>query len=308
MRYAITQRNTPQTHLKPRYTKELPARACAEHAHAYACAGRPTLARFARSGAPGSLRCPSDPRSLRSLGGSWFPPMPLRTVPHRFRCFGRRERVRADGAALSRSLHPSQLRPCSTSSGCRPTGGKPPVRLRVLSVLARFARSQPAMRMVLRAAVRLRLSVGLLPTGSNALAFRAVCSRASLPQCANMFLPSPPPCGGRAFRGGPRPANGLAGLARIAACTRSCGLQPLPSLRSGDSGAMRPRAPLRSARIFVKRSRGSSDSIGVSRCSCPNSRLPRQPSPASDSFNLYLRAGSALAAHVRYAHPLKIQN
>ena len=60
MRYAITQRNTPQTHLKPRYTKELPVRACAEHAHAYACAGRPTLARFARSGAPGSLRCPSE--------------------------------------------------------------------------------------------------------------------------------------------------------------------------------------------------------------------------------------------------------
>lgn len=121
------------------------------------------------------------PRSLRSLGSSWFPPMPLRTVPHRFRCFGRRERARADGAALTRSLHPSQLHPCSTSSGCRPTGGKPPVRLRVLSVLARFARSQPAMRLELRAAVRLRLSVGLLPTGSNALAFRAVCSRASLP-------------------------------------------------------------------------------------------------------------------------------
>ena len=60
MRYAITQRNTPQTHLKPRYTKELPVRACAEHAHAYACAGRLTLARFARSGAPGSLRCPSE--------------------------------------------------------------------------------------------------------------------------------------------------------------------------------------------------------------------------------------------------------
>ena len=61
MRYAITQRNTPQTHLKPRYTKELPARTCAEHAHAYACEGRQTLARFARSGAPDSLRCPSEP-------------------------------------------------------------------------------------------------------------------------------------------------------------------------------------------------------------------------------------------------------
>lgn len=98
------------------------------------------------------------------------------------------------------------------------------------------------MRLVLRAAVRLRLSVGLLATPSNALAFRAVCSRASLPQCSNMFLPSPPPCGGRAFRGGPRPAYGLAALARITAGTRSCGLQPLPSLRSGES---RPSASLR---------------------------------------------------------------
>ena len=308
MRYAITQRNTPQTHLKPRYTKELPVRACAEHAHAYACAGRQTLARFARSGAPGSLRCPSDPRSLRSLGGSRFPPMPLRTVPHRFRSFGRRERVRADGAAPTRSLHPSLLHPCSTSSGCRPAGGKPPARLRVLSVLARFARSQPTLRLVLRAAVRLRLSVGLLPTGSYALAFRAVCSRASLPQCANMFLPSPPPCGGRAFRGVPRPAHGLSALARMNACARSCGLQPLPSLRSGESGAMRPRAPLRSARRFATRLRGSSALAGLLRCSCPSPPQGRQPSPACDIINLYMRAGSALAAHVRYAHPLKIQN
>lgn len=181
MRYAITQRNTPQTHLKPRYTKELPVRACAEHAHAYACAGRQTLARFARSGAPGSLRCPSDPRSLRSLGSPPFPPLPLRTVPHRFRSFGRWERARADKAALTRSQHPSLLHPCSTSSGCRPAGGKPPARLRVLSVLARFARSQAPLRLVLRAAVRLRLSVGLLATPSDALAFRALCRRASLP-------------------------------------------------------------------------------------------------------------------------------
>ena len=67
MRYAITQRNTPQTHLKPRYTKELTVRACAEHAHAYACAGRQTLARYARSGAPGSLRCPSEPFRIGSV-------------------------------------------------------------------------------------------------------------------------------------------------------------------------------------------------------------------------------------------------
>lgn len=308
MRYAITQRNTPQTHLKPRYTKELPVRACAEHAHAYACAGRQTLARFARSGAPGSLRCPSDPRSLRSLGSPPFPPLPLRTVPHRFRSFGRWERAQADKAALTRSQHPSLLHPCSTSSGCRPAGGKPPARLRVLSVLARFARSQSAMRLVLRAAVRLRLSVGLLATPSYALAFRALCRRASLPSCANMFLPSPAPCGGRAFRGGPRPAHGLAGLARISAGTRSCGQRPLPSLRSGDSGAMRPRAPLRSARKFATRQQGLSALAGLSRCSRPNPPQGRQPSPACDIFNLYLRAGYALAAHVRYAHPLKIQN
>ena len=95
---------------------------------------------------------------------------------------------------------------------------------------------------MLRAAVRLRLSVGLLPTGSYALAFRALCRRASLPSCANMFLPSPPPCGGRALRGGPRPAHGLSALARISAGTRSCGQRPLPSLRSGES---RPSASLR---------------------------------------------------------------
>lgn len=67
MRYAITQRNTPQTHLKPRYTKELSVRACAEHAHAYACAGSQALARFARSGAPDSLRCPSKCAPIPSL-------------------------------------------------------------------------------------------------------------------------------------------------------------------------------------------------------------------------------------------------
>ena len=212
MRYAITQRNTPQTHLKPRYTKELPARTCAEHAHAYACEGRQTLARFARSGAPDSLQCSSDPRSLRSLGGSRFPPLPLRTVPHRLRGFGRWGRAQADKAALTRPQHPSPLHPCSTLSGCWPAGCKPPARQRVLSVLVRYAHSQSAMRLVLRAAVRLRLSVGLLPTGSNALAFRAVCSRASLPQCANMFLPSPPPCGGRALTGAPAPLTRPGGL------------------------------------------------------------------------------------------------
>lgn len=214
MRYAITQRNTPQTHLKPRYTKELPVRACAEHAHAYACAGRQTLARFARSGAPDSLRCPSFPRSLRSLGCPPFPPMPLQMRSYPLArsarsgflppsCSGNpcttssgqgkrlRNRISTPSCPIPSDAPPNRsasvpslcklVHPCYTLIGCRPAGGKPPARLRVLSVLARYARSQPAMRLVLRAAVRLRLSVGLLPTGSNALAFRAVCSRASLP-------------------------------------------------------------------------------------------------------------------------------
>lgn len=307
MRYAITKRNTPQTHLEPRYTKDLSVRACAEHAHAYACAGRQTLARYARSGAPDSLRCPSDPRSLRSLGSPPFPPMPLRTVPHRLLRHGSGGRSTADKAAMMRPPTPCRIQPCSTLSGCRPAGGKPPARLRVLSVLARYARSQAPMRLVLRAAVRLRLSVGLLPTDSKSLAFRAVWSRASLPQCANMFLPSPPPCGGRALRGGPRPAHGLSALARLKACARSCGLRPLASLRSADSGAMRPRAPLRSARKFATRQRGSSALAGLLRCGCPCPPQGRQPSPACDIFKLYMGSGFALAAHVRYAHQLKIQ-
>ena len=275
MRYAITQRNTPQTHLKPRYTKELPVRACAEHAHAYACAGKQTLARFARLGALHSLRCPSK-----------FAPNPSLTSFARASC-------------LLRAVETPALRRQGKGKGCA---------IAYQPLRALFPPMPLPMHLVLRAAVRLRLSVGLLATPSNALAFRAVCSRASLPQCANMFLPSPAPCGGRAFRGGPRPAHGLAGLARITACARSCGLQPLPSLRSGDSGAMRPRAPLRSARKFATRQQGFSALAGLSRCSRPNPPQGRQPSPACDIFNLYLRAAYGLAAHVRYAHPLKIQN
>ena len=239
MRYAITQRNTPQTHLKPRYTKELPARACAERAHAYACAGGQTLARFARSWAPDSLRCPSECAPIPSLA-------PL---------------TRA--SCLLRAVETPALRRQGKGKGCA---------IAYQPLRALFPPMPLPMRLVLRAAVRLRLSVGLLATPSYALAFRALCRRASLPQCANMFGGSPPPCGGRALRGGPRPAHGLSGLARITAGTRSCGQRPLPSLRSGDSGAMRPRATLRSARRYALRSRGSSDSIGMSRCSCPNSR------------------------------------
>lgn len=150
----------------------------------------PTLARFARSGALHSLR----------------------TVPHRLRRQGSGGRSTADNAALMRPPTPCRLQPCSTLSGCRPAGGKPPARLRVLSVLARFARSQAPLRLVLRAAVRLRLSVGLLPTGSKSLAFRAVCSRPTLPQCVDMFMPSPAPCGGRAVAGAPAPLSRPYGL------------------------------------------------------------------------------------------------
>ena len=232
--------------------------------------------------------------------------MPHRTVPHRFPRYGRRGRATADKAAKARSLHPPLLHPCSTLSGCRPAGCKPPARLRVLSVLARFARSQAPMRLVLRAAVRLRLSVGLLPTGSKSLAFRALWVALRSRSVSYMFLPSPPPCGGRANRGGPRPANGLTALARLKACPRSCGQRPLPSLRSGDSGAMRPRAPLRSARKFATRPQGSSALAGLLRCSCPSPPQGRQPSPASDIFNLNMGSGFALAARWRYAPKLKI--
>ena len=275
MRYAITQRNTPQTHLKPRYTKELPVRACAEHAHAYACAGKQTLARFARLGALHSLRCPSK-----------FAPNPSLTSFARASC-------------LLRAVETPALRRQGKGKGCA---------IAYQPLRALFPPMPLPMHLVLRAAVRLRLSVGLLATPSNALAFRAVCSRASLPQCANMFLPSPPPCGGRAFRGVPSPAYGLSALARNNAGTRSCGLQPLPSLRSGDSGVMRPRAPLRSARRFATRQRGSSALAGLLRCSSPSPPQGRQPSPACDIINFYMRAGSALAARWRYAPKLNIQN
>lgn len=164
------------------------------------------------------------------------------------------------------------------------------------------------MRLVLRAAVRLRLSVGLLATPSYALAFRALWVALRSRSVSYMFLPSPAPCGGRAFRGVPRPAYGLAALARLKACPRSCGLRPLPSLRSGDSGAMRLRAPLRSARRFATRLRGSSALAGLLRCSCPSPPQGRQPSPAVDILNLYMGSGYALAARWRYAPQLNIQN
>ena len=109
MRYAITKRNTPQTHLKPRYTKEMPVRACAEHAHAYACAGGQTLARFARSGAPDSLRCPSQ-----------FPPIPSLATLARASCLLRavetpalRRQGKGKGCAIAYSPL-CALFPCAT--------------------------------------------------------------------------------------------------------------------------------------------------------------------------------------------------
>lgn len=207
MRNAITQKNTPQTHLKPRYIKDSPVRACAERAHAYACAGKKSLARFARSWAPGSLRCPSS-----------FPPMPLPIPSNPLARYAR-----------SGFLPPAcRGNPCTSSSG----QGKR-LRSRISTPLCPIPSDAPPDSLVLRAAARLRLSVGLLPTGSKSLAFRAVCSRPTLPQCVNMFGGSPAPCGGRAYRGGPRPAlQALRPACMLAHAARSCALLGRCALRA----------------------------------------------------------------------------
>ena len=232
MRNAIAKRNTPQTHLKPRYTKDFPVRACAERAHAYASAGKGSLARFARSWAPGSLRCPSR-----------FPPMPLPIPSNPLARYAR-----------SGFLPPAcRGNPCTSSSG----QGK---RLchRISTPPCPIPSDAPPDSLVLRAAVRLRLSVGLMPTGSKSLAFRAVCSRASLPQCVNMFGGSPAPCGGRACRGGPRPAL----QAKWPACpqmrpARSCALMGRCALRAriaangrAASATLRPKVCNAAAGVF----------------------------------------------------------
>ena len=88
MRNAITKRNIVRIHLKRPAQGRLAVRTCAEPAHARTRAGGRALARYARSGAPNSLQKPTTsnqptqpskmcPRSLRSLGCSRFPPMPL---------------------------------------------------------------------------------------------------------------------------------------------------------------------------------------------------------------------------------------
>lgn len=126
---------------------------------------------------------------------------------------------------LARSARSGFLPPACRGNPCTSSSGQGKrLRNRISTPLCPIPSDAPPDSPVLRAAVRLRLSVGLLPTGSKSLAFRAVCSRATLPQCANMFGGSPAPCGGRAFRGGPRPAYGLSALARLQACPRSCGL------------------------------------------------------------------------------------
>lgn len=150
--------------------------------------------------------------------------------------------------------------------------GQAPARLRVLSVLARYARSQAPMRLVLRAAVRLRLSVGLLPTGSRSLAFRAVCSRATLPQCSNLFGGSGAPCGGRACRGGPRPANGLSALARLKACAHSCALKGAALATLGRFGR---DAPVGSTTFRPKMCNAPAGAFRP--CGAPSVQLPLSP-------------------------------
>lgn len=232
MRYAITIVTIPQNHLKPRYTKDSTVRACAERAHAYASAGKKSLARFARSWAPGSLRCPS-----------LFPPMPLPIPSNPLARYAR-----------SGFLPPAcRGNPCTSSSG----QGK---RLchRISTPLCPIPSDAPPDSLVLRAAVRLRLSVGLLPTGSKSLAFRAVCSRASLPQCANMFGGSPAPCGGRACRGGPRPAlQALRPACMLTHAPRSCALMGRCALRArigrdaaAASATLRPKVCNAAAGVF----------------------------------------------------------
>lgn len=72
--------------------------------------------------------------------------------------------------------------------------------------------------------------------------------------------------------GAPAPLCGLSAARRHTPPARSCGLRPLGSLRSPKSGASRPRPPLRFGRRYARRQRGSSDAIGMPRCSSPSNR------------------------------------
>ena len=104
-------------------------------------------------------------------------------------------------------------------------------------------------------------------------------------------------------RGPPPRLSGLRPLRPLTRSPRSCALMGAAPF-GGDSRLAAARAPLRSARRFAPRLRGSSALAGLLRCSCPSPPQGRQPSPASDIFNLYMGAAYGLAACVRYAHSL----
>ena len=129
MRNAITIRYLLTIHLKRPAQGRMAVRVCAEPAHARTRAGGRALARYARSGAPDSLRCPTTsnqpthpgkrfPRSLRSLGCPRFPPMPLRPLAR----YARSLPLRAP------SITPARLgRPLSgTPKPCRLHFGRAP--------------------------------------------------------------------------------------------------------------------------------------------------------------------------------------
>lgn len=65
----------------------------------------------------------------------------------------------------------------------------------VLRAAAHSLRARPYARA--QCSIAVCLCTVVVPTGSRALAFRAVSSRATLSNCVNMFFGSPPPCGGR---------------------------------------------------------------------------------------------------------------
>ena len=79
MRDAITLRNIHNSHLKPRYTKDIPTRVCAECAQAHARNGAILALATLALGAPHSLRSPSqDPRARYARARCPpFPPFPL---------------------------------------------------------------------------------------------------------------------------------------------------------------------------------------------------------------------------------------
>ena len=85
MRDAITLRNTHNSHLKPRYTKDIPTRVCAEYAQAHAKRWAILALATLALGAPTSLRSPSqDPRARYARARCPpFPPFPL-PIPSRF--------------------------------------------------------------------------------------------------------------------------------------------------------------------------------------------------------------------------------